>query len=143
MDQPMLGDPQKELPKMAFASSWSGVPENEGTAFKWKSAVIVSTITARYPGWKVKPKVDPPKIERWNGFIGEVEHRGAEKEQIYQRSVESLGAALSALRRPTENDLKNESEALFQKMQVQVEMRQKGLSRRKDPLPKKKPPAKK
>lgn len=85
--------------------SWSGVSRTDGDNFRWKEAVVASTITSR----------------------GEVE---MEHVQVYREAVDSFAQALNLMETKNEAILRKDSETLFKDTRTRASKRLQGLERR-------------
>ncbi|MCG3205034.1 MAG: hypothetical protein KCHDKBKB_01751 [Elusimicrobia bacterium] len=98
--------------KMSWDISWSGEADKENDQFKWKWALVRSTIT----------QVVPDSTASISHFQN--------KRDLYYSSEESFAEQLSTLRAKDESALRLESNQLFTQLKSLAEKKQLGLERR-------------
>ena len=101
----------------------------EENQFKWKTAVIVATMTTTVPQWKPALAPDASAISSWNTFIDQVDIHNKGHLEIYKESLISMGEALSALRVPTEAALHVQSKKIVHELLLRTEKKQHGYDR--------------
>jgi predicted secreted Zn-dependent protease len=121
---------KREASGSEWITAWNGASATEEGKFKWKSGVVVATITVTLPSWKAADNANPETIKAWNDYFASVNGMEEGRAKIYSQALDNFCESLVQLRESSEDNLKKESNKLYEQMKSQVENRQQGYLRR-------------